>query len=631
MSYQVLARKWRPANFTEVAGQGHVLKSLINALDNERLHHAYLFTGTRGVGKTTLARILAKCLNCETGITSKPCESCAACHEINEGRFIDLIEVDAASRTKVEDTRELLENVQYSPSRGRFKVYLIDEVHMLSNHSFNALLKTLEEPPAHVKFLFATTDPQKLPVTILSRCLQFNLKNLSPQLIVEYLQKVLQEEDIAHEEDALWQIASAAAGSMRDALTLVDQAISYCQGQIVHAGVIDMLGVPQQAQVFELLSAMARGDLAGVLELVNAISDRTPDYAHTLDSLLSTLHRIALAQAAPNAVDNSFGDRQQVLQLASVFAAEDIQLFYQIGVKGRGELRLGVDMRSAFEMLLLRMMVFSPSLVNQDLLPTQSDQESAVAVANEQPSDDSTAAKSGAGATGEELAEAHDQALKKKTLARETEANSDAEPSQQNSPELESQSPPEQEPEPSRVPRNKSSPDLSDELSSNLSTEPSPEEGGPRSETHQTSGVENTNTCAAKPALSTLDHAQWLQIFTSLPVSGIAANVLANTQCLGVEGSSLNLLLAEDQSAVFSADLVPKLSHALSQFFDEAVEAVINIGEVSEETPAARAQRLKQECIQNMINEFETDSNVQQLVDRFSASVEKSSITPVKN
>ena len=631
MSYQVLARKWRPANFTEVAGQGHVLKSLINALDNERLHHAYLFTGTRGVGKTTLARILAKCLNCETGITSKPCESCAACHEINEGRFIDLIEVDAASRTKVEDTRELLENVQYSPSRGRFKVYLIDEVHMLSNHSFNALLKTLEEPPAHVKFLFATTDPQKLPVTILSRCLQFNLKNLSPQLIVEYLQKVLQEEDVAHEEDALWQIASAAAGSMRDALTLVDQAISYCQGQIVHAGVIDMLGVPQQAQVFELLSAMARGDLAGVLELVNAISDRTPDYAHTLDSLLSTLHRIALAQAAPNAVDNSFGDRQQVLQLASVFAAEDIQLFYQIGVKGRGELRLGVDMRSAFEMLLLRMMVFSPSLVNQDLLPIRSDQESAVAVANEQPGNDSTAAKSGAGATGDELAEAHDQALKKKTLARETEANSDAEPTQQNSPELESKSPPEREQEPSRVPRNQSSADLSGQLSSSLSTEPSPEEGGPRAETHQTSGVENTNAFAAKPALSTLNHAQWLQIFTSLPVSGIAANVLANTQCLGVEGSSLNLLLAEDQSAVFSADLVPKLSHALSQFFDEAVEAVINIGEVSEETPAARAQRLKQEGIQNMINEFETDSNVQQLVDRFSASVEKSSITPVKN
>lgn len=631
MSYQVLARKWRPANFTEVAGQGHVLKSLINALDNERLHHAYLFTGTRGVGKTTLARILAKCLNCETGITSRPCESCAACHEINEGRFIDLIEVDAASRTKVEDTRELLENVQYSPSRGRFKVYLIDEVHMLSNHSFNALLKTLEEPPAHVKFLFATTDPQKLPVTILSRCLQFNLKNLSPQLIVEYLQKVLQEEDIAHESDALWQIASAAAGSMRDALTLVDQAISYCQGQIVHAGVIEMLGVPEQAQVFELLSAMARGDLARVLKLVNAISDCTPDYAHTLDSLLSTLHRIALAQAAPNAVDNSFGDRQQVLQLASVFATEDIQLFYQIGVKGRGELRLGVDMRSAFEMLLLRMMVFSPSLVNQDLLPAQSEQESATTAPNKQSSEGSTTANSGAGATGEVYAGEHERALKKKTLAQEAEANSDAEPSQQKPPALESQSPSEQEPAPSRESRPEPSPKLSDEPPLSISTEPPPEEAVSRSETHQTSVAETAHACAVKPALSTLDHAKWLQVFTSLPVSGIAANVLANTQCLGAEGASLNLLLAEDQSAVFNADLVPKLSHALSQYFDEAVDVVINIGEVSEETPAARAQRLKQEGIQNMINEFETDSNVQQLVDRFSASVEKSSITPVKS
>ncbi|MEC7187130.1 MAG: DNA polymerase III subunit gamma/tau, partial [Pseudomonadota bacterium] len=371
MSYQVLARKWRPKKFAEVAGQSHVLKSLINALDNERLHHAYLFTGTRGVGKTTLARILAKCLNCEKGVTSEPCEACSTCTEINEGRFIDLIEVDAASRTKVEDTRELLDNVQYSSTRGRFKVYLIDEVHMLSNHSFNALLKTLEEPPAHVKFLFATTDPQKLPITILSRCLQFNLKNLSPKLIVEYLEAVMQQEQIKCDRDALWQLAAAASGSMRDALTLADQAISYCQGEISHSGVIDMLGVPQQAQVFELLSAMAKGDLPLVLSLVEAISDHTPDYSNTLDSLLSTLHRIAIAQAAPTAVDNSFGDKQAVLRLAAEFAAEDIQLFYQLGAKGRGELRSGLDMRSAFEMLLLRMMIFSPSLVDQNLMPSR--------------------------------------------------------------------------------------------------------------------------------------------------------------------------------------------------------------------------------------------------------------------
>jgi len=363
MSYQVLARKWRPRNFTQVAGQAHVLKSLVNALDNNRLHHAYLFTGTRGVGKTTLARILAKCLNCEAGISSEPCEKCNSCIEINEGRFIDLIEVDAASRTKVEDTRELLENVQYMPSRGRFKVYLIDEVHMLSNHSFNALLKTLEEPPPHVKFLFATTNPQKLPVTILSRCLQLNLKNLNPQLIVDYIASILEQEDTEFEKDALWQIAIAAAGSMRDALTLVDQAISYCQGKIKADGVIEMLGIPEQQQVYALLNAMESGNIQNALSVVKQISEHTPDYIHTLDNLLSILHRIATAQILPNAVDNSFGDKQHVQELAKKLTAEDVQLYYQMGLKGREDLNLSGETRIAFEMLIMRMMVFSPNYV----------------------------------------------------------------------------------------------------------------------------------------------------------------------------------------------------------------------------------------------------------------------------
>ena len=369
MSYQVLARKWRPKNFTEVAGQAHVLKSLINALDNQRLHHAYLFTGTRGVGKTTLARILAKCLNCETGITSAPCDKCGSCIEINEGRFIDLMEVDAASRTKVEDTRELLDNVQYTPTRGRYKIYLIDEVHMLSNHSFNALLKTLEEPPPHVKFLFATTDPQKLPITILSRCLQLNLKNLSPQIIVKYLGMVLEQEKSKYEEGALWQIAAAAAGSMRDALTLVDQAISYCEGEISNEGVIEMLGVPEQRQVYELLDAMGGADIRQVLNLVQVMSAQTPDFNHTLDNLLSILHRIAMAQVLPEAIDNSYGDREQIQQLASRFTAADIQLYYQVGLKGREDLGMAADMRGAFEMLIIRMLVFSP-----DYVPLQPDQ-----------------------------------------------------------------------------------------------------------------------------------------------------------------------------------------------------------------------------------------------------------------
>ena len=297
MSYQVLARKWRPGNFAQVAGQAHVLKSLINALDNDRLHHAYLFTGTRGVGKTTLARILAKCLNCETGITSTPCGECGSCIEIAEGRFIDLIEVDAASRTKVEDTRELLDNVQYTPARGRFKVYLIDEVHMLSNHSFNALLKTLEEPPPHVKFLFATTDPKKLPITVLSRCLQFNLKNLSPEQIVHHLDHVLELESIPFDEPALWQLAHAADGSMRDALSLTDQAISFGNIEVRDDAVKAMLGSIDQREVFEILDAIVAEDGARLMQKVAELAEFSPDYSAVLNDLLSVLHRVAIAHA----------------------------------------------------------------------------------------------------------------------------------------------------------------------------------------------------------------------------------------------------------------------------------------------------------------------------------------------
>jgi len=378
MSYQVLARKWRPGDFSQVAGQEHVLKTLTNALDKQRLHHAYLFTGTRGTGKTTLARILAKCFNCEQGVSPTPCNVCGACTEINEGRHLDLFEIDAASRTKVEDTRELLENVQFAPARARFKVYLIDEVHMLSTHSFNALLKTLEEPPEHVKFLFATTDPQKLPVTILSRCLQFHLRNLGPNIIVKYLGPVLERERIDCESAALWQIATAAAGSMRDALTLLDQAISYCQENIRAEAVVEMLGIPPQQQVFTLLRAMAAGSLRDVLEASGKLAGQIPDYAQILDSLLSTLHRLAIAQACPGAIDNHAGDRQQILELAGGFSAEDLQLFYQIGNRGREELFLPGDARAAFEMLLLRMLVFSPapSAVPESVKSTKSESKS---------------------------------------------------------------------------------------------------------------------------------------------------------------------------------------------------------------------------------------------------------------
>src|SRR3989338_3157271 len=361
MSYQVLARKWRPRSFREMVGQTHVLKALINALDSQRLHHAYLFTGTRGVGKTTIARIIAKCLNCETGVSSTPCGECSICKEIDEGRFIDLIEVDAASRTKVEDTRERLDNVQYAPSRGRFKVYLIDEVHMLSSHSFNALLKTLEEPPPHVKFLLATTDPQKLPVTILSRCLQFSLKNMPPERVVEHLTHVLGVENVPFEADALWLLGRAADGSMRDAMSLTDQAIAFGEGKVLAADVRAMLGTLDHGQVYGVLHALLEGDARGLIEAVRHLAEQGPDWNGVLSEMLNVLHRVAIAQALPEAVDNGQGDRDRVLALAQALPAEDVQFYYQMGLIGRRDLPLAPDPRGGFEMVLLRMLAFRPA------------------------------------------------------------------------------------------------------------------------------------------------------------------------------------------------------------------------------------------------------------------------------
>jgi DNA polymerase-3 subunit gamma/tau len=365
MSYQVLARKWRPRNFSELVGQEHVQRALVNALDNDRLHHAYLFTGTRGVGKTTIARIFAKALNCEAGVSSSPCGECSACQEISEGRFVDLVEVDAASRTKVEDTRELLENVQYAPTRGRYKVYLIDEVHMLSGHSFNALLKTLEEPPPHVKFLLATTDPQRLPVTVLSRCLQFNLKSLTMAQITGQLETILGQEGIQADAGALRELALAANGSMRDALSLLDQAIAFCAGNLVETEVRSMLGTIDRDVIYRLLDALAANDAARLLAEIATADDFAPDYAAMLGETVSLLQRVAVAQTLPDAIDDNCGDRQAVLELADKLSPEDVQLYYQIGLIGRRDLSMSPEPRGGFEMVMLRMLAFRPAEAGQ--------------------------------------------------------------------------------------------------------------------------------------------------------------------------------------------------------------------------------------------------------------------------
>ena len=361
MAYQVLARKWRPSNFTQLVGQEHVSQSLIHALQHDRLHHAYLFTGTRGVGKTTVARILAKAINCENLQDSNPCGQCKVCLDFEQGRFMDLIEVDAASRTKVEDTRDLLDNAQYAPNQGRYKVYLIDEVHMLSGHSFNALLKTLEEPPPHVKFLLATTDPHKIPVTVLSRCLQFNLKRLLPDQIDAQMRFILAEEQIGFEPAALKLLARAADGSMRDGLSLLDQAIVFGSGSVKLADVTGMLGTVAQQPVDDILQALATQDARALLGKIAEVSELTPDFADILQQILRVLHRVALLQQLPGFVDHEF-DSALLARLAQALLPEDVQLFYQIGLIGLRDLNLAPDPRSGFEMVMLRMLTFRPPI-----------------------------------------------------------------------------------------------------------------------------------------------------------------------------------------------------------------------------------------------------------------------------
>jgi DNA polymerase-3 subunit gamma/tau len=357
----VLARKWRPKTFAQLAGQEHVVRALSNALTQNRLHHAYLFTGTRGVGKTSIARIFAKSLNCATGITATPCGECSACMEIDSGRFIDLIELDAASNTGIDNMREVLDNAQYLPTSARFKVYIIDEVHMLSKQAFNSMLKTLEEPPGHVKFILATTDPQKIPVTVLSRCLQFNLKQLPPALIAAHLKYVLEQEQIVFDIAAINLLARAAQGSMRDALSLLDQAIAYSAGEVEEAVVHTMLGAIDRGYLFDLLEALHEQNGAGILEIADRMSARSLAFDTALQELATLLHRIALSQTIPQAIADDEPERERLLELARVFTAEEMQLYYQIAIHGRDEIELAPDEYAGFTMTLLRMLAFAPS------------------------------------------------------------------------------------------------------------------------------------------------------------------------------------------------------------------------------------------------------------------------------
>lgn len=676
MSYQVLARKWRPRIFREMVGQEHVLQALINALDHNRLHHAYLFTGTRGVGKTTIARILAKCLNCETGVSSEPCGQCSACREIAEGRFVDLIEVDAASRTKVEDTRELLENVQYAPTRGRYKVYLIDEVHMLSNSSFNALLKTLEEPPPHVKFLLATTDPQKLPMTILSRCLQFNLKNMNPERIVQHLKFVLEKELVPYEESALWQLGRSADGSMRDAMSLTDQAIAYGSGKITEAEVRAMLGTIDQGAVYEIVNALASLDGRALLAAVERMSEHAPDYASALAEMLSILHRIAIAQALPEAVDNSYGDRERIMNLAQSLPPEDVQLFYQTALLGRRDLPLAPDPRAGFEMVLLRMLAFKPQGVLE--VPTQSLPSStrepapvsAPPAATMAPKPEAAAPSSPAPSitteperpaphieqTGSEVAQATSHAPAPETPAPAQQTSPQASPMQQASaqPPVAPEPPPFDGPYdnadtaadyaeylqapadygrediPPKKPEAAPAPPVSAPTpmaESPVTPSPVPQASAPGAPVSAAPAVQKAPV--EKVPLEQAGPDTWPQIYLGLGVTGILQSTASNCQLVGRQGTQFHFILDEANSTLYDEGHQQRLADLLSDYFIERVKVVIQPGKVTAETPAAIAVRLRQERQAEAVASIKSDPIVQQLIEHFGATLREDSITPL--
>lgn len=636
MAYQVLARKWRPKNFKEMVGQEHVLRALINALDENRLHHAYLFTGTRGVGKTTIARIIAKSLNCETGIGSTPCGQCSTCAEIDEGRFVDLIEVDAASRTKVEDTRELLENVQYAPTRGRYKVYLIDEVHMLSTSSFNALLKTLEEPPPHVKFLLATTDPQKLPATVLSRCLQFNLKRMPLEQIVAHHQYILGQENIVFEEAALKHIARAADGSMRDSLSLLDQAIAFGHGQVRTEDVVAMLGFISRDHIQRILAALAQQDSTALMAAVAQLAEMAPDYSTVLNELISVLHQLALAKHLPDAIDESLMDRETVLALAEGFSAEDIQLYYQIALMGKRDLPLVPEPRNGLEMILLRMMAFKPAAGASAAPPASTPAKAAavpptVAQTQQAPaapavaeSGAAPAAPASAPVESEPAPQSESAAAPASSVAAELEAARAA------LGVAKGKKPKAVQVEPAKTAA-RPVPPMENPPSENPAPAPEPQPVA-RPEAQGTSAVVSEAAVVeqvenAKPSQS---GPNWEQVIDKLPLQGLVAQLAQNCEVKQWSEERVELVLSESAAFLDTPSNQQRLEAALSELQGQAVKLAVTVGTTQRETPAQKAVRQTGERQQSAIDAIKNDPNVQALQRMFGASVKFEAIKPIE-
>jgi DNA polymerase-3 subunit gamma/tau len=630
MSYQVLARKWRPKSFDTLIGQEHVVRALTNALEQQRLHHAYLLTGTRGVGKTTIARILAKSLNCETGITAHPCGVCAACQEIDKGRFIDLIEVDAASNTQVDNMRDLLDNAQYAPTSGRFKVYIIDEVHMLSKSSFNAMLKTLEEPPAHVKFILATTDPQKMPVTVLSRCLQFNLRQMATSSIVEHCQAILNSENIPVETPALHLIAKAASGSMRDALSLLDQAIAYGGQQVNEKEVRAMLGTIDQHYLFDLLNALIAEDGNALMAQTDAMAQRSISFDGALADLASLLQQLAVAQVVPDSILEALPERASLMDLAQKISAEKVQLYYQIVLTGRRDLGLAPDEFAGFSMTLLRMLAFSPS----DTLGSVPSSQQSISQNNAQSKTSASIATTSASQTS--IPSASAAPVVRSATATLNAATETPRPAFVESAAISEMQPavvPSSATEASAVTEAGPATEINTAPVSIIADTEDAEEIFVDTQTASMFGdapVTETPSIEVVPptASSNSFDGNWRGLIDELKL-GLARTLALNCELTSYDDNNINLTVPETEKHLLDVTYQDKLSAAIQQHFGSKIKLNLTAGGTGN-TPAKQNVEEKAAVQSHAVSAIEQDPFVQALVSDFGAHVIPSSIKPIQ-
>ncbi|TVO50899.1 DNA polymerase III subunit gamma/tau [Denitromonas halophila] len=620
MSYQVLARKWRPKGFDTLVGQEHVVRALTHALETGRLHHAYLFTGTRGVGKTTIARILAKALNCETGVTATPCGVCSSCQEIDAGRFVDLLEVDAATNTRVDEMRQLLENAVYAPTRGRFKVYVIDEVHMLSNSAFNAMLKTLEEPPEHIKFILATTDPQKIPVTVLSRCLQFNLKQMPPGHIVEHLSRILETEAVPFDPPALRHIAKGASGSMRDALSLLDQAIAHGAGKVEEAGVQAMLGSVGEDHLFEILDGLVSNDVSAMLAVAEAMDARSLSFDAALQALASLVQRIAVFQFAPSAIADEV-ERTRLQPYVDAFDPEFLQLAYQIAIHGRDELPLAPDEPAGFVMTLLRLHAFRPA----QAAPLAGGGGSVPALAARTPTRPIAPALDSTPGAAPVSAPVATAAPTRPPVADKPAAVA---PVAKPAPEPLAAAPAPKPVSRGDVPPWEDLPEEAHAASSDDAGVSEPPEREPAEVAAPASAPVAAQRASADVPSGDVD---WHGLIVEIGLKGLVRELAQHCEWLGMAEGSIRLRLSEAHRHLIAMNRgnLERLQAEIDRHFDRPVKLNIEIGGIEGETPAQRDAATREARQAQAIASLEQDPFVQEMIERFDATLQEASVRPL--